>query len=56
MKTPKVQVPPSGVRLEPSLKTYLKHQAVDNHRTFSAEINYRLEQSRLLDQQKETSK
>lgn len=39
-------VPPIQVRLPDDLKTWLKHQAVDNHRSLNSELLYRLEQSR----------
>ena len=34
------------VALDAELKDWLKHQAIDNRRTLSGEIAYRLEQSR----------
>lgn len=37
---------PLGVRLPDELKQWLKHRAVDNHRSLNAEINVRLEESR----------
>jgi len=39
---------PLQVRLPEDLKTWLKHQAVDNHRSLNAELIHRLEQSRTV--------
>ena len=39
------RVQPSPVRLPDDLRQYLKHAAVDNRRSLSGEILYRLEQS-----------
>lgn len=36
---------PTSVRLAPELKKWLKHKAVDNYRSFGAEIVARLEKS-----------
>jgi len=38
---------PSPMRLPQELKNWLKHQAIDNHRSFNGEVLARLEQSRL---------
>lgn len=40
------KVPPLQVRIPDELKTWLKHQAVDNRRSLNGEILIRLEQSR----------
>ena len=37
---------PSPIRLPEDLKVWLKHQAVDNRRSFNGEVLIRLEQSR----------
>lgn len=37
---------PSPVRIPDDLKLWLKHKAVDNHRSLNSEIIFRLEQSR----------
>lgn len=37
---------PIQVRLPEDLKTWLKHQAVDNRRSLNSELIHRLEQSR----------
>jgi hypothetical protein len=34
------------VRIESDLKTWLKHEAIDNGRTLQQEVVYRLEESR----------
>ncbi len=34
------------LRLPQDLKDWLKHRAIDNHRSFNSEVLYRLEQSR----------
>lgn len=39
---------PLQVRLPEGLKTWLKHQAVDNHRSLNAELIHRLEKSRAV--------
>lgn len=39
-------VPPLVVRLPDELKSWLKHQAIDNRRSLTSEIQIRLEQSR----------
>ena len=39
-------VPPLVVRLPDELKAWLKHQAIDNRRSLTSEIQIRLEQSR----------
>ena len=41
---------PSPVRLPQELKDWLKHQAIDNRRSFNSEVVARLERSRQLDQ------
>ncbi|ATA55200.1 hypothetical protein CKY39_19765 [Variovorax boronicumulans] len=38
---------PSPVRLPPELKAWLKHQAIDNHRSMNSEVIARLEESRV---------
>lgn len=40
------QPTPTPVRLADDLRLWLKHQAVDNHRSLNQEIAHRLEQSR----------
>lgn len=40
------QLPPSPIRLPQELKDWLKHKAIDNHRSFNSEVLARLEQSR----------
>ena len=53
MSAPEQKQPaPTPVRLPADLRIWLKHQAVDNHRSLNQEIAHRLEQSRL--QQEET--
>lgn len=37
---------PSPVRIPQELKDWLKHKAIDNHRSFNSEVLARLEQSR----------
>lgn len=46
MKIKKRDVTPFGLRLTPELKSWLKHKAVDNHRSLNSEIEHRLMQSR----------
>lgn len=36
----------AAVRLPEDLMQWLKHQAVDNHRSLAGEVNFRLEESR----------
>jgi hypothetical protein len=38
---------PTPVRLAADLRIWLQHQAVDNHRSLSGEITFRLKESRL---------
>ncbi len=45
------KVPPLQVRIPDELKTWLKHQAVDNRRSLNGEILIRLEQSRAHQQE-----
>ena len=40
------QQAPTPIRLKDELKVWLRHQAVDNRRSLSGEIAFRLEQSR----------
>ena len=40
------QIAPSQVRLPPDLRDWLKHQAIDNRRSFNSEVVSRLEESR----------
>ena len=51
MKGMKV-VPPMQVRLPDELKTWLKHQAIDNRRSLNSELLHRLEQSRVQQEAK----
>ena len=44
------QISPVPVRLQPDLKRWLQHKAIDNHRSLTGEVAFRLEQSRALDQ------
>ena len=44
---------PSPIRLPQPLKDWLKHQAIDNHRSFNSEVLARLEESRAR-QEKDT--
>ncbi len=44
------------VKVPPALKDYLKHAAIDSRRTLGNEIVYRLEQSRIRDQEKQGAK
>jgi len=37
---------PTGVRLSPDTKEWIKHSAKENHRSISAEINFILEKYR----------
>jgi hypothetical protein len=41
---------PSPVRLPQELKDWLKHQAIDNRRSFNSEVLARLEESRARQQ------
>lgn len=41
---------PSPVRLPTDLKDWLKHQAIDNRRSFNSEVIARLERTRQQDQ------
>lgn len=54
MTTKPTQPKPTPIRMPEPLKTWLRHQAVDNRRSLSGEIVYRLEQSR-QEQEKERS-
>lgn len=49
------KVPPIQVRLPDDLKTWLKHQAVDNRRSLNGELHHRLEQSRAHQQAQQKS-
>lgn len=40
------QIVPFPLRIQSELKDWLKHRAIDNRRSLSKEIEYRLEQSR----------
>lgn len=40
------QIAPSPLRLPDDLKVWLKHQAIDNRRSFNSEVLTRLEASR----------
>jgi len=44
--------PQFNLRLPENLKSYLAEQAEANHRSQTAEVIYRLEQSRMRDEQK----
>ena len=44
---------PHSLRLPPELQKWLKHQAVDNARSLTAEINARLEESQRQQLKKE---
>lgn len=46
---------PFPLRIQSELKDWLKHRAIDNHRSLSKEIEHRLEQSREQEQQKEAA-
>ncbi|BDE74099.1 hypothetical protein HQS1_52230 [Delftia lacustris] len=46
-------ISPSPIRLPQPLKDWLKHQAIDNHRSFNSEVLARLEESRAR-QEKDT--
>ena len=59
MKTPQTKErisdrKPRSLRLPPELEKWLKHQAVDNARSLSGEINARLEESKRHQLEKET--
>lgn len=45
MKEPN-QATPTPLRMPDDLKTWLKHQAIDNRRSLNNELVHRLEQSR----------
>lgn len=45
------QIPPISMRIPDDLKTWLKHQAIDNRRSLNSELLSRLEQSRTLQTQ-----
>lgn len=47
------QEKPTPLRIPDDLKRWLKHQAIDNHRSLNSELVYRLEQSRTLQLQGE---
>ena len=49
----KPEIKPHSLRLSPDLQKWLKHQAVDNGRSLTAEINERLEVSRRQQLKKE---
>lgn len=40
------QLGATPVRLEPELRDYLKHKAIDNRRSLTGEIAFRLQESR----------
>lgn len=44
------QIAPFPLRLKPKLKDWLKHRAIDNHRSLNQEIEHRLEQGRQREQ------
>lgn len=44
--------PQVNVRIPASLRDYLVEQAAENRRSQTAEVIYRLEQSRILDEQR----
>jgi len=50
------QIKPTPVRLPDALKTWLKHQCIDNRRSLSAEIIFRLEESQRQQLQREAAK
>jgi len=43
------QIQPTPVRLPDDLKVWIKHKAIDNHRSMNSEIIARLEESRKRD-------
>lgn len=45
-ETTDLRIPATPVRLPADLRDWLKHQAIDNRRTLSNEIIFRLAQSR----------
>lgn len=47
---------PSPIRLPQELKDWLKHQAIDNRRSFNSEVVHRLEASRQADQQSQQNR
>lgn len=49
MREPKPQQTPTNVRLPNDLILYLKHAAIDNHRSLNGEVIVRLEESRKRD-------
>lgn len=42
----RLQIVPFPLRIPVEMKDWLKHKAIDNRRSLSKEIEYRLEQSR----------
>jgi len=44
------QIAPSQVRLPADLRDWLKHQAIDNRRSYNSEVVARLEESRTRQQ------
>lgn len=46
MKIMKRDLAPFALRLDPELKDWLKHKAVDNRRSLNSEIEHRLMQSK----------
>lgn len=51
MKPGEVKIPVTPVKLAPELKDWLKHMAIDNRRTLSNEIVYRLQESKARQQE-----
>lgn len=51
MVTPTKQRPPVAVRISDDLEQYLRDKAAEGHRTLTAEIRMRLEQSRECERQ-----
>ncbi len=43
------QIAPFPLRLPRELKDWLKHRAIDNHRSLNSEIQHRLSQSQKLE-------
>lgn len=46
-------IKPTGVRIPPDLRKWLKHEAVDNMRSLNSEIVARLEESRAQQEARE---
>lgn len=49
----KQELPPTSIRLPDSLKSWLKHRAVDNYRSLTSEIIARLEESKKREEESE---